>query len=551
MDTYRIIDGRYLNTKFLDYHRQILDLNIKEGDLPDELTNYQKTFDKILYKLKTLNDYFYTYSHPTAVEGLMPLLYMNFNLERIDFFKLIHNANPVNVKYVIKDNLTQENTVYFGNPGNLENITTDSSLIESHIKTTLNNEDVIIKHFGGMRISTYTELLENYPTNRDKLVIYFGKGSFLNLNKNQLFITLDFIKYMQSRSWNYNNTPTNLQFLVSYICHKFIENMKNMLIDFKMESLLGDIHRMCEHTLKNNSVTTVAEDILAKLVFGILQPLKNICESSPIMLKLKFEKGFKTIYLNDINRRLTAAIDNLNHYDKRYKEELNKKYALEYEKCYVDTKIGKDFDKFFNYMELMLQNNVIRNYNIDISDRRVAIELEYGFTQITYYDADILNSCLNNKWHLNDTLKKELQEVLNGNRKLWSTPVKLSLEVYLSDKSFCINNIKRESPFSVTNGHIDIPCYGSFNNVLKEAAQGFEFNKLIAYFTQFLQSAAPADGAGERAFLRPLITDNEGNITYARTSDNTELFKAYNIFDYNFNENKFEKRKEQVENANS
>jgi hypothetical protein len=550
---YRLIDGHYKQTQFYTYYNKVHKI-IKDTteDVPKELLDYLDAYKTIDNNLRRILDILDQYSRQTPVDILTALLFINYNTSPFPGFTILNNLrNTENIQLMFErdvfytsDIYKKDNMLFTNDPTNLDNITIYG--VENYVKAVLNNNDIIVKQFGNMGITTYGELLQRYPK-RDKLVLYFGKGSFLYLNKNQLFLTKDFIKYIQGLSVN-TRIPGSFKFLMCYIIDTYKQQMQE-----KLDLLLyGELKNLCSETYEGHIKTDDVYRVIAKYIYSILNSLKEKCEKTSFLMKFNYKENFKRAYLLNIENRLEETERQLRHYEDNYQKYIKQKQNLLWEQVYVNEKVGKDFENFFNYMTMLTENNIIRDYDISIDNKYIEIKLKYDFLQIIYYDQELLERCINSKWGLDSTKKNELREVLNGNRKLWATPANVTINIDFNTKEYRVYHNKISVPFIVTNGHVEIPCYGTFTNVLKEAAFELNIAKFIAYYTQFLQSAAPVDAAGEKAFIRPLITDCDGNITYARNDDYTHDYKDYNILtEFDFDKNMFIKHKEEQNNANS
>lgn len=550
---FRLIDGYYKQTQFYTYYNKVHKI-IKDTteNVPKELLDFLNTFKTISDNIYKILSILAEYSRYTPVDILTALLFINYDTSTFPCYTILNNLHTTtNLQHVFDNDLFYKNDIYkkdnmlfVSDSSNLENITTYG--VENYVKTVLNNNDIIVKQFGNMGVTTYGELLQRYPK-RDKLVLYFGKGSFLYLNKNQLYLTKDFIKYIQGLSVN-TRIPGSFKFLMCYI----IDTNKQQMLEKLGLLLYENLKNLCSETYEGHVKTDDVYRLIAMYIYDILNNLKEKCEKTSFLMKFNYKENFKRIYLLNIEKRLEETNRQLKYHEDTYQKYIKQKQELLWEQVYVNEKVGKDFENFFKYMSMLTENNVIREYDMSIDNNSIEIKLKYNFLQIIYYDQELLERCINSKWNIDATKKLELIEVVNGNRKLWATPANVTINIDFNTKEYRIYHNKISVPFVVTNGHVEIPCYGTFTNVLREAASELNIAKFIAYYTQFLQSAAPVDTAGEKAFIRPLITDCDGNITYARNDDYTHDYKDYNILtEFNFDKNMFIKHKEEQDNANS
>ena len=497
--------------------------------LPENLRNYYNRYNLLLDNTYILNRIFNSLAYTTYVNYLFPILIGLFpNIKRIA------NYGPI---------LEEQNTLYVSELS-YTNRLPNTEAIQNYINTSL-NRNCIVKQFRSMGISTYSQLLERYE-NTSNIVIYFGKGSFIDLDNKVIVLTLDFLRYITNSINSDPTLPPHISFIITYLFNKF-EGM------IAKETDTGTILRVAissitaRRSANNEEIRSFINSLCQYLLYQV------DCSKDNYIKKIQYEEAFKKAYIKSLQNSLRTEEERMDNYEARFKESLVKVRNLKHEITYSSYIAKENFEKLENYLNTLIESQILRNYDFEIKDDRITINLHYSFIPIYYFDEDILKSCVESKWHLsNDLIKQELLALVNGERKLWATPCIGHLTINFNNKGLTMHCEHLSNNYPVIhNGHVSIPCYGTFSTVLQRAASDMNIPQLIAYYTQFLESAAPADGAGERAFLTPLITDLEGNITYYHNHDYTDVYKGYNIFtDFDY-ENRRWKNKEELKNANS
>lgn len=522
-----------LDKKYTELYHIIDNLRITAFDndtskLPENLYNYYDRYNLLSNNSYILNRIFNELTYTTYAHYLFPILIGLFpNIKRI------RNYNEI---------LEEQNTLYVSDLS-YTNRLPNTEAIQNYVNTLL-NRSCIIKQFRSMGISTYSQLLERYG-NTSNIVIYFGKGSFIDLDNKVIVLTLDFLRHITNGiNSNSNTLSSHISFIITYLFNKF-EGM------IREETEFGELIRLAMTSI--TSMRSAYNDEIRSLINRFCECLLDQidCSKDSYIKKLQYEEAFKKAYIKSLQNSLKTEEQRMEDYEDRFKESLIKVRNLKHEITYSSNIAKENFEKLENYLNTLIESQILRDYDFEIKEDRIKINLHYSFIPIYYFDEDILKSCVESKWSLNnDLIKQELLALVNGERKLWATPCIGHLTINFNSKGLTMHceNLSSNYPIT-TNGHVTIPCYGTFSTVLHKAASDMNIPQLIAYYTQFLESAAPADGAGERAFLTPLITDLEGNITYYRNY--TNIYKDYNIFtDFDY-KNKCWKNKEELENANS
>lgn len=523
-----------LDRKYTDLYCTIDNLRITafdndESKLPESLYNYRHKYSLLSDNTCKLNRIFHALAYSTYADYLLPILIGLFpNIKRIANYEAI---------------LDEQNTLYVSDLS-YTNRLPNTDTIQNYVNNLL-NRNCIIKQFRSMGISTYSQLLERYG-NTSNIVIYFGKGSFIDLDNKVIVLTLDFLRHItNSINSNPNTLSPHISFIITYLFNKF----EGML---KEETDTGTTLRLAMTSItsmrNNNSEVKAITNRLCECLLDQVD-----CSKNSYIKKLQYEEAFKKAYIQSLQNSLRTEEQRMEDYESRFKESLIKVRNLRYEITYSNHVAQENFEKLENYLNTLIESQILKDYDFEIKENSIKINLHYYFIPIYYFDEDILKSCVESKWRLsNDLIKQELLALVNGERKLWATPCIGHLTINFNSKGLTMHceNLSSNYPI-INNGHVSIPCYGTFSTVLQRAASDINIPQLIAYYTQFLESAAPADGAGERAFLMPLITDLEGNITYYHNYDYTNNYKGYNIFtDFDY-KNRCWKDREELENANS
>lgn len=524
-----------LDKKYTDLYDIIENLRrtVFDGDaskLPSNLYNYRDRYNLLSTNTYKLNRIFNELAYSTYVNYLFPILIGLFpNINRIDNY-----AAEV---------LEKQNALYLSTLS-YTGILPNTETIQNYVNHLL-NRNCIIKQFRSMGISTYSQLLERYE-NTSNIVIYFGKGSFIDLDNKVIVLTLDFLRYITNSIHSDPNTLSpHISFIMTYLFNKF----EGVITE---ETGFGNIIRLSITSItamRNND--TDAKSFTNAVCEYLLDQVD--CSKDNYIKRLQYETAFKKAYVQSLQNSLRTEEQRMRDYEDRFKETLIKVRNLSHEINYCNHIVKENFEKLENYLNTLIESQILRDYDFEIKENSIKINLHYSFIPIYYFDEDILKSCVESKWRLsNDLIKQELLALANGERKLWATPCIGQLTINFNNKDLTMRCLNLNTNYhTANNGHVTIPCYGTFSTVLYKAASDMNIPQLIAYYTQFLESAAPADGAGERAFLSPLITDLEGNITYYYNYEYTDTYKGYNIFTGFDYQNKCWKKKEELENANS